>query len=144
MTRETKNLTIPSCQIIVTSLSFFQFSANLELSESQIPGTYRSSHTAALSKSTIFAKKIWFFAKKMLTSAKLRRPWYQKVHFLKLHMCVYLRTKFQASSIILTYPPLPQNEPLKRPPRLGLNGNSILSHENKKALSSFYHQKYFW
>ena len=44
------------------------------------------------------------------------------------YVCVYLRTKFQVSSIILTsfrqgegfYPPTPQNEPLKSPPRLGL------------------------
>ena len=42
-------------------------------------------------------------------------------------MCVYLRTKFQVSSIILTsfrqggviLPPQPQNEPLKGPPTLG-------------------------
>ena len=38
----------------------------------------------------------------MLTSAKLRGSWYQKVYFLKLNMCVYLRTKFQASNIIVT------------------------------------------
>ena len=47
-------------------------------------------------------------------------------------MCAYLRTIFQVSSIIVTrfrqgekgfYPllPPPQNEPLKSPPRLGLN-----------------------
>ena len=70
------------------------------------------------------------FGKKMLTSAKLRKPWYQKIYFLKLYMCVYLRTKFQVSSIIITsfrqgeggwgvLPP-PQNEPLKIPPKLGL------------------------
>ena len=43
-------------------------------------------------------------------------------------MCVYLRTKFQVSSIILTSfkqvilppPTPPQNEALKSPPRLGL------------------------
>ena len=40
--------------------------------------------------------------KKMLTSAKWRRSWYYKVYFLKLNMFVYLRTKFQFSSIILT------------------------------------------
>ena len=38
----------------------------------------------------------------MLTSAKLRGPWYEKVYFLKLHMSVYLRAKFQVSSITLT------------------------------------------
>ena len=40
-------------------------------------------------------------------------------------MCVYVRTKFEVSSIILTSfrrgNPPPQNEPLKSPPRLGLN-----------------------
>ena len=44
-------------------------------------------------------------------------------------MSVYLRAKFEVSSIILTSfrqgvilppPPPPQNEPLKSPPRLGL------------------------
>ena len=38
----------------------------------------------------------------LLTSAKLRKSCYKKVYFLNLHMCVYLRTKVQTSSIILT------------------------------------------
>ena len=38
----------------------------------------------------------------MLTSAKLRGPRYYKVYFLKLNMGVYLRVKFEVSSIILT------------------------------------------
>ena len=38
----------------------------------------------------------------MLTSAKLRRFWYYKVYFLKVHMSVYLCAKFQVSSIPLT------------------------------------------
>ena len=42
------------------------------------------------------------FCKKMLTSAKLRLPWYEKVYFLKPHKCVYLHAKFQVSSIIVT------------------------------------------
>ena len=66
------------------------------------------------------------FCKKMLTSAKLRGSWYQKVYFLKLYMRAYLRTTFQISSVILTGfrqgvilpppppPTSPQNEPLKR------------------------------
>ena len=37
----------------------------------------------------------------MLTSKKLREPWYQKVSFAKLHMCVYLCADIQISSIIL-------------------------------------------
>ena len=72
-----------SCREIVTSLRFFQFTANLEQSGSQIPDAYcvklmfslivplylkktenrtkkyqtQRSHTIALSKGTIFAKK---------------------------------------------------------------------------------------
>ena len=38
----------------------------------------------------------------MLTSTKLRRSWYKKVNFLKLQTCVYSRTKFRGSNIILT------------------------------------------
>ena len=65
---------------------------------------------------------------------KLREPWYQKVSFLKLHfLFVYLYTKFEVSSVILTSfrqgvtvptptpprrHPAPQNGPLKSPPRL--------------------------
>ena len=45
------------------------------------------------------AKKHWFFAKKC---SKLKEPWYKKVYFLKVHMCVYLRAKFEVSNIILT------------------------------------------
>ena len=47
-------------------------------------------------------------------------------------MSVYLRAKFEVSSIILTsfrhggiVPPPPQNEPLKSPPRLGLKFKEI-------------------
>ena len=38
----------------------------------------------------------------MMASTKLIGPWYQKVYFLKLHMCVYLNAKFKISIIILT------------------------------------------
>ena len=38
----------------------------------------------------------------MLTSAQLKEPWYKRVYFLKVHMCVYLGAKFEVSSIILT------------------------------------------
>ena len=74
------------------------------------------------------------FCKKMLTSAKLREPWYSKVYFLQLHVCVLTyQISSYVSGIILTSfrqgvilpPPRPppflaQNEPLKSPPRLGL------------------------
>ena len=53
------------------------------------------------------------------------------VYFLNLritYVFVYLRTKFQVSTIILTsfrrgQFSLPQNEPLKSSPRLGLTGS---------------------
>ena len=38
----------------------------------------------------------------MPTSAKLRKSLYQKVYFLKLHTCVYLRAKSEVSSTVLT------------------------------------------
>ena len=38
------------------------------------------SRAIALSKGAIFAKKCRLFYKKMLTSAKLRGPWYQKIY----------------------------------------------------------------
>ena len=37
-----------------------------------------------------------------MTLGKLRNSYYLKTYILKLHMCVYFRTKFQVSSIILT------------------------------------------
>ena len=91
---------------------------------------YKTSNTALtllLWVKVFFGKKSFFFCKKMLTSAKMRWPSYQKVYFLELHMSAYLRAKFEVSSIIIKgfrqggfYPsPLP-NEPLKSPPRLGL------------------------
>ena len=47
-----------------------------------------SCHNIALSKGIIFAKKLIFCKKRILTSAKLRGPWYYKAYFLKLHVCV--------------------------------------------------------
>ena len=116
-----------SCSIIVTSLSFFRFLTNFELFGSRIPDaqsikltfllivTFYLTKTERKIKKSLtqlshryfeqryyFCQKMLIFCKKMLTSAKLSGPWYQKVYFLKLHMCVYLRTKFEVSSIILT------------------------------------------
>ena len=50
------------------------------------------------------------------------------MYFLKPHMCLYLRTKFEVWRIILESlreGALPQNEPLKSPPRLGLKASII-------------------
>ena len=78
-------------------------------------------------------------------------------------MRVYLRTKFQVSSVILTsfrqgvnLPPTPppQNKPLKSPPRLVLKKRSVISqrrcfayinvnyHSQKRILSVFYYVKF--
>ena len=92
----------------------------------------------------------------MLTSAKLRGSWHSKVYFLKLLMCLYLRAKFEVSSIILTSfrqgvillpPPLPhpppKNETIKSPPRLGLISPvhvKVKKYMYKKKINSGYYK----
>ena len=44
--------------------------------KTEVKNLWHSSHTIAMSKGTIFAKKMLSICKKMLTSAKLRGPWY--------------------------------------------------------------------
>ena len=100
-TARSKNLTMASCQQVMMSLSFYQFMANLEQSggwildawciklvfslivsftlqklKKELKNLEHSSNIIVLSKGTIFAKNADFFAKKMLTSAKLRSSWY--------------------------------------------------------------------
>ena len=53
-----------------------------------------------------FPKRHYFHLKRLLSklllmSVKSRRSQQHKVYFVKLHMCLYLRIKFQVSSIIL-------------------------------------------
>ena len=79
-----------------------------------------SSHTTAWSKGTIFAKNANFL-QKIAGISKIRGPWYGNIYFLNLHICMYLRAKFQISSIILTsfrqgiiLPPLTTTTTLKR------------------------------
>ena len=72
-------------------------------------------------------EKTLIFCKKKLTLGKWRGPSYQKAYFLKLNTDLYLRAKFEVSSVILwsfrqglIHPRLPPSkEPLKSP--LGLN-----------------------
>ena len=91
-----------------------------------------SSQTVSLNKGSILSKKCRSFAKNV-DIRKIRRPWYQKVYFMKLNMDVCLSTKFKVSSIILTVfrqdgdgelvltkKKLLQNKHLKMPLRLGL------------------------
>ena len=82
----------------------------------------------------LFSPKKCCFLQKNTDISKITRTLVLKGNFLKLILCVYLRTKFQVSSIILTsfrsgghfnpppppLPPTPQNGPRKSPPRLGL------------------------
>ena len=141
-----------SCQKIVTSLSFSGFLANLEQSGWRIPDT--ESAKAMLSVIVTFClkktenrtkksltqlshyffqwryflgEKTLIFCKKKLTLGKWRGPSYQKAYFLKLKTDLYLRAKFEVSSVILwsfrqgvIHPRLPPSkEPLKS--SLGLN-----------------------
>ena len=68
--------------------------------ENKTKNLQHSSQTIALNKGAIFCKKLPNFCKNMLTSAKLRKPWHQKIYFLKLHMCVlkYQNSSFQHNS----------------------------------------------
>ena len=71
----------------------------------------------------------------MLKSAKLRGPRHWKVYFLKLHKGVYLRAKFEASTIILTslrhggnliIPPSPTSKRTpKKPTQIRFKGNNF-------------------
>ena len=59
---------------------------------------YHSSHTIAISKGTIFAKKTITFCQKSADISKVKRALVLKGIFSKLNMNVYLRTEFQVSS----------------------------------------------
>ena len=92
-------------------------------------------------------QKMLIFYKETLTSAKLIGSWHWKVYFLKLHPGVYLRTKFQVSSITLTsfgrgnFTPSPpsQNSTLKSPPRLGLMDRTRSLYSGHKGKSKLFY-----
>ena len=144
----------------MSPLSYCQFMVDLEQSRTRTPNTWSITFTFSLivtshlkkikhrtekpltqlsyylfEKNYYFCQKYWFLCKKLLTKTKLKRSRYERVYFLKMHICVYIRTKLQVSSIILqsfrqregvilsTPPPhsLPRkNKPLENPPRLWL------------------------
>ena len=112
---------------IVTSLPCFWFITNLKQFRSQIPDAWsvklkisltvtfyltktksrikKNSHTIALSKSTVIEKMLFFLQIKnnwKKANISKTKGILVKVYFLKLYMCVYLLTKFQVSSIIVT------------------------------------------
>ena len=114
---------MPSCRKIMTSLLFFGFLANLEHSKGRIPDT-ESAKVMFSGKVTFFLTKtenrtntaltlllwvkVYFWTKnaifllKNADISKIKDIKALKVYFLKLHMGMYLRAKFEASSIILT------------------------------------------
>ena len=115
-----KKLTMTSCRQIISSSTFFLFMADSEQSRSRIPRAWSAVLKFSL-KATIYLTKTenrikksltllsyycfeqrHYFCQKIMATAKLRWSWYYNVFFLKLHMCLYLRTKFQVSSKILT------------------------------------------
>ena len=131
MTRETwlrqKSLMLTLCRQIVTSWSFFQFMANLEQSGSRIPDAWSVKFKFSIIE-TFNLTKSENRTKKSLTQLS-----YWKRFIFWNNKCVYIRTKFQVSSIILksvrqrgrggagggNLPP-PQSQPLKSPLRLKL------------------------
>ena len=117
-----EKLTMISCQQFVTSMCCFRFMAN-HFAAIRKPYSRRIAYKFCIFINNnllhhknwkynwiifntalilLLWKQILLLAKKRLTSGKLRRYWYYNVCFLKLNMCVYLRIKFQVSSIILT------------------------------------------
>ena len=78
------------------------------------------------------------FCQKLLTSAKLTGSRYFKVYLLKVHICVYLRARFQVSSIIRTSFRRGGNFTLrttkntpKSPSRLGLSSLDLKTEDTK-------------
>ena len=69
-------------------------------------------HIIVLSKGTTFTKNADFLQKNADISKIKKGLGTKKAYFLKLNMCVNLRTTFQAARR--------PNKPLKSPPRLGL------------------------
>ena len=98
---------------IVTSLSCFWFLTNLKQFRSQIPDAWSVKLTISLIVTFYlflsflsFLPLIFFFfankKKKKKANISKTKGILVKVYFLKLYMCVYLLTKFQVSSIIVT------------------------------------------
>ena len=94
---------------MVTLLPFFQFMANLQTFGSQnLPSWKQNSKIS----NTATILLLWLMVLSLLKNAKflqknadiskIKEVLQLKGNFLKVHMCVYLRTKFQVSSVILT------------------------------------------
>ena len=124
LTRETKHqknwrhVMLTNCDVIVTFSIYSQlgvirkpdsgrivcktyiFINSITFYHTETENKTKKSNTASIWfvwKEGLFSPKI-IFHKKILTSAKLGKPWYWKVYFLKPHICLYLRTTFHVSS----------------------------------------------
>ena len=122
----------------MTSLIFFQFLTDLEQSGSRIPSAWSVKLTFPLivtfyptkteNKTEKSLKQFSDFLQKNADISKIKEVLVLNLFFfMKLHMCVYLRSKFQASSIILksfrqggAILSSHRQTRLKNPPRLGL------------------------
>ena len=101
----------------------------LTKTEKRTKKNFHSTHIILLNKGTV--PKMLIFCKKFADIKKIKNVLVLKVYFLKSHMCLYLRTKFEVSKhnsnefqtrLNFTSFPPPQNEPLKSTPRLVLIG----------------------
>ena len=146
----------------MSPLSYCQLMVDLEESRTWTPNTWSITFTFSLivtshlkkikhrtekpltqlsyylfEKNYYFCQKYRFLCKKLLTKTKLKKSRHEKVYFLKMHICVYIRTKLQVSNIILQsfrkregvilstptppHPLPPKNKPLENPPKLWLS-----------------------
>ena len=118
-----------SCGVIVIFLIYGQFGAMRKPDFERIVfKTYFFINTNMI---VLLWIKVLFLSKNADFLQKKNADISKKAYFVKIHIDVYLRTKFQVSIKILTsfrqgevwgefYPIPPQNEPPKSQPRLGL------------------------
>ena len=118
-----KCFTTTSCQKTKTPKSLLQFTALLNQSGDQIADARSTFLKISLTttfyltkskdksetrpsklynKDTNSAWNCWFCTKITMKWAKFRGYWHYEIYFLKLHMCLYLHTKFYILDIILT------------------------------------------
>ena len=92
----------PEAGFRMHSLNTYIFINSNLLSYKNWKQNYHKSQISITALTLFLWVKVLSWQKKMLIFCKrLRESWYWQVHFRKLHMCVYLRTKFEVSSILL-------------------------------------------
>ena len=109
---------LANCDVIVIFWNYGQFGAIRKPDSRRIVRKtyFHNSNTAVIlliCVKVLFLPKMMIFCKKNADIRKIKVFLVLKVYFLELNVCVLT---YQISS-----PLPPQNEPLKSPPRLGLN-----------------------